>query len=36
MQVPDQLGGGRFPDALESDTTFTKVPDKALPKDKAS
>lgn len=36
LQVPNQLGGERFPDALESDTTFTNVPDKALPKEKAS
>ena len=36
LQVPNQLGGERFPDALESDTTVTKVPDKALSKEQAS
>ncbi len=35
MQVPNQLSGERFPDALEADTTTTKKPHKALPKDKA-
>lgn len=36
LQVPDQLGGERFPDALESDNTVTRMPDKALPKEKAT
>ncbi|KAL3135151.1 hypothetical protein ABBQ32_008085 [Trebouxia sp. C0010 RCD-2024] len=35
-QVPNQLGGERFPDALEADNTVTRVPEKALPKEKAS
>ena len=36
LQVPNQLGGERFPDALETDNTVTRVPEKALPKEKAS
>ncbi|KAL3162574.1 hypothetical protein ABBQ38_008624 [Trebouxia sp. C0009 RCD-2024] len=35
-QVPNQLGGERFPDALEADNTVTREPEKALPKEKAS
>ncbi|DBA78586.1 TPA: hypothetical protein ACH3X1_008517 [Trebouxia sp. C0004] len=34
-QVPNQLGGKRFPDPLEADTTVTGGIEKALPKDKA-
>ncbi|DBB18353.1 TPA: hypothetical protein ACH3X3_000007 [Trebouxia sp. C0006] len=34
-QVPNQLGGERFPDPLEADTTVTGGIEKALPKDKA-
>ncbi len=35
VQVPNQLGGERFPDPLEADTTVTGGVEKALPKDKA-
>ncbi len=35
VQVPNQLGGERFPDPLEADTTVTGGIEKALPKDKA-
>lgn len=30
------IGGGRFPDALEAETTTSDQPEKALPKEKAS
>ena len=36
LQVPDMIGGGRFPDSLEAETTTTEATEKALPKEKAT